>query len=156
MGTGGEADLGRQGISQTLLELQLGEQLVGGPSGDGGIDVRVLEDGAHGAYEHVGVEHGPVGPYDGGGQQDQQAGKGDQDADDRSAEPPLPGGLQLVDLLGQRVPLCSEAFDVRRRSLFGWLVPRTAIRVAHLVPTLRQLAPLWWIYPLLSRHECSA
>src|SRR5664280_2664594 len=143
---GGEADLGRQCISQTRLELQLGEQLVRGSRGDGSVHVRVLEDRADGAYERVGIEHGPMCPHYGGGQHDQDAGQGDEDADDCSPEPPLPGGAKPFEFLGQRIPFRLEAFDLRRcRGIFGGLGLRAAMGVAHLVSTLRQVAPMRWL-----------
>jgi hypothetical protein len=126
-------------------KLTLGEQLVRRPGGHGFVDARVLEDRADGAYERVGVEHGPMCPDHRGGQQDQKAGQGDQDADDRPTESPLPGGFQFLDLLGQRVPLCLEAPDLLGGvGIFGRLVLGTGMGVAHRYPTLRQVAAAWW------------
>ena len=106
---GGKADLGWQGISKTRLQVEFGEQLVCSPSGNSGVDVRVLEDRSDGAHEGFGIEHGPVCPHDGGGQHDQEAGEADQEADDRSAESPFAGGLRPFDLVA--------SVSVRRQAL---------------------------------------
>ncbi len=145
IGPAAKLTLGGRESRSRGLEVQLGEQLVCRPGGNGFVHARVLEDRADGTDERVGVEHGPVCPHDGGGQQDQQAGQGDQDADDRSTEPPPPRGLQYFDLMDERVTLCLEAPDLLGRAcVSGRLGPRIGMGVAHRYPTLRQVASVWW------------
>ena len=85
---GREAGLGRQRIAQAGLEVEFGEQLVRGACRYGGGHCRILEDGGDRADKCRGVEQGPVRPHLGGGQQHQQAGQRDEQADDTSADAP--------------------------------------------------------------------
>ena len=153
---GGKADLGWQGISKARLQVEFEEELVCRPGGNGGVHPRVLEDRSDGAHEGVSVEHGPVCPHDRGGQHDQETGKADQEADDRSAESPFPGGLQPFDLLGQRVPLRRQALDLLRRGDFGLPGLRAGIGIAHLAPTLGQEASMPWMSAAEERERVSS
>ena len=85
---GRDTGLGRQRSPQPGLEIELGEQLVRGARRHGGGHRRILEDGRDRADKCRGVEQGPVRPHLRGGQQHQQAGQRDQQADDTSADAP--------------------------------------------------------------------
>ena len=107
-GPGGEPDFGRQRMLDAVLDVQGGEELRRGSVGHRLIHARLTKDGADGAHEDGGVEHGPVGPHHRHRQDDEQAAHHHQEPDESTAESTLGRCLHRLQLVPERVAFGSE------------------------------------------------